>query len=349
MASETLLGKSLRIKNEKISRLLCVATVFILTTICRFPEASPKYPYQEQELQPQHQQQQWQQPLIATIAAGYFYRNFFVKRWLPALRNDAMWDGHVHVSSDECHALLQTFVADTAIRCLPLPGGQLSRRAKVIRSAKFSYLLFLLTESHLNGEGARRILYVDVDNVATSYLRPWIEGSSDLNGMTNVALLIPPGRAFIDEKDNLGLIAVAANCSEPCLRLLELEQGKSASSQLNDQHILRRILHSESQSWCTVKHMSPAVQRFAASRGWPSSFRSLFTPPAFVHYTRAEKRTALCHSDKYGRIYGNGDSERKRGIPNKAETSKADHHGTRRVAPGCSDGYRSIALRRKLQ
>ena len=349
MASETLLGKSRRIKVEKISRLLCVTAVFILTTICRFPEASPKYPYQEQELQPQRQQQQWQQPLIATIAAGYFYRNFFVKRWLPALRKEGNWEGHVHVGSDECHFLLQTLVADSALRCLPLPEGQRSRRAKVIRSLKFSYLLFLLAESHLNGEGVHRILYVDVDNVATSYLRPWIEGSSDLNGITNVALLIPPGRAFIDEKDNLGLIAVAANRSEPCLRLLELEQGKGDSSQLNDQHILQRILHSDSQSLCTVKHMSPAVQRFAASRGWPSSFRSLFTPPAFVHYTRAEKRTALCHSDKYGRLYGNGDSERKRGILKKAKSSKADHRGTRRVTSGCSYGYRGIALRRKLQ
>jgi hypothetical protein len=263
---------------------------------------------------------------IATLAVGPFYRSMLAELWLPSLRGVGRFAGAVWVGSDDCSSFV-SFMNNNNTRCIPVASvvsGAGTTSGKAVRASKFAFVLGLLEEQRRECCPLQRVLlFVDVDAIATRHLRRWLgvgrddhssrslsiaEGGAGGGAAASIgetaSLAVAPGRKLLNEPFNLGIFQVWQNHSEPCLRALEAERKRAARAArkrhggLNDQHILENVLSSSSSTAaCTVRLLPADVQRFAASAADFPSFAFLQRwRPAFVHYTRAERRTRNCNA-----------------------------------------------------
>ena len=174
---------------------------------------------------------------VATMAVGEFYRHLFLV-WFQAMREVASWQGVIYVGSDECAILLnRTEIATSSVACISLsrthsdsdpgivPSFDGKGFARAAKASKWDLTLKVAFQIQ-SPQVSKRILFVDVDNLATVELFRWIDASDQLFRRTwqwndgeydwqsvstmtcEPDLILPRGRATLGESFNTGMFII---------------------------------------------------------------------------------------------------------------------------------------------
>jgi hypothetical protein len=179
----------------------------------------------------------------------------------------------------------------------------------------------------------RRIMFLDIDNLATRVLPEWtrwvmmkekynyhVGNSLDTqrkkrNDTTSTTcpsdrvadLTVPRGRLTLGESINTGVFFTTTSlCSIRCLHGAVKEtraDGSILSPKVNDQEALYRMLQREKgNGHCKVSFIPTKIQRFASTDYYlPVSFYDMYFwwRSGTSHFTRAEKRVNTCTGEEF--------------------------------------------------
>mmetsp|Transcript_40744 Transcript_40744/g.93737 ORF Transcript_40744/g.93737 Transcript_40744/m.93737 type:complete len:240 (-) Transcript_40744:47-766(-) len=181
-----------------------------------------------------------------------------------------------------------------------------------IKFWKLDLILKISKNSQL--AAVQRILYADVDAMATVHLHSWMEtiGPSMRNSWPSssagadecaVDLFASGERLWIGSPVNTGIFLAHTRCSRSCLEAaVEIHENAVKGSEewtYNDQNAVVK-LWTDGSGTCDLAKLPASMQSFEAGQriGAFTNPGTLFWKPAFRHYTRAEARVTGCEEKK---------------------------------------------------
>jgi len=280
----------------------------------------------------------WPVDAMVTVARGDFFEEKLLPVWLQSLRRNAGWKGPIVVGCEVCsgkfiqeltasgdRGVIVMSMANSDIVVLgkgtPVPKLKslshhgLGRRRKASKLLLLDHLMTNKTIANF-----RRMMFLDVDAMASETLSCWLNDSGSLfdrmwGKRQGVAekdascvqdMAVPRERFGVEAPINTGVMLVDSQCSQSCLahaikaQLASRPMEGQESFELNDQVVLISLMRS---GLCRLERLPASIQRFmtadpAVSRRWRFFGPSWRDVSGIQHYTRAMQRMAQCEDGK---------------------------------------------------